>query len=127
MRNLIGKNILKQFARRPVQAIRRVRLLYLPIRCKLYIKDKLQKFQSRAARVITGTIYEIRSADVLETLVWENLDIRRSYTKSVLIYKILNEHTAPNLKGSFKKRSEYQNIYNHPEYIVPHLYICIYI
>ena len=28
------------------------------------------------------------------------------------MYKILNDHTAPNLKESFKKRSEYQNIYN---------------
>ena len=34
------------------------------------------------------------------------------YGKSVLMYKILNDHTMPNLKESFKKRSEYQNIYN---------------
>ena len=63
-------------------------------------------------------VYDIRSADVLETLAWKNFDIRPSYTKSVLMYKILNDHTAPNLKESFKKRSEYQYIY---------IYIYIYI
>ena len=43
-------------------------------------KDKLQKFQSLAARVITGATYEIWCADVLETLAWEHLDVRQSYT-----------------------------------------------
>ena len=67
-----------------IGAIRRVRLLYLRIRsiqpyfdycyplcddCGKLLKDKLQKFQPRAARVITGAPYEIRSADVLETRI----------------------------------------------------------
>ena len=68
--------------------------------------------QSRAARVITGASYDVRSADVLETLSWENLNTRRLYIKSVFIYKILNNYTAPTLKESFHKISEYQKTYN---------------
>ena len=33
----------------------------------IVLKEKLQKCQSRAARVITGASYNIRSADVLAT------------------------------------------------------------
>ena len=41
------------------------------------LQDKLQKFQSRAARVITGASYDVRSTDILTTLSWETLDNRR--------------------------------------------------
>ena len=43
--------------------------------CGKHLLDKLQKFQNRTARIITG--YEIDSADVLETLGWETLKSRR--------------------------------------------------
>ena len=76
------------------------------------VEDKLQKFQFRAARVITGATYNIRSADVLETLSGEILNARRLYVKSVFIYKILNNYTAPTLKESVHKISEYENTYN---------------
>ena len=104
MRNLIGKNIetICKKAGAGIGAIRSVRFLYLRIRRILYkslciqpyfdycsplrddcgksFKNKLQKFQSHAARVITGATYEIWCADVLETLAWEHLDVRQSYT-----------------------------------------------
>lgn len=80
--------------------------------CGKSLQDKLQKFQSRAARVITGATYEIRSADVLDNLSWETLNVRRSNTKATYMYKILNDHTAPNLKESFGERSATQNTYN---------------
>ena len=59
------------------------------------IKDKLQKFQNRAARVITGSTYDLRSIDVLNHLGWETLEQKRNYTKSMLMYKIINDHAAP--------------------------------
>lgn len=80
--------------------------------CGKLLKDKLQKFQSRAARVITGASYDIRSVDVLDSLSWETLDVKRCYNKSVFMYKILNNHTAPNLKQSFSRRNVSQNTYN---------------
>ena len=69
--------------------------------CGKLLKDKLQRFQSRAARVLSGTSYDIRSTDIVQTLSWDTLDGSRSRTKSTLMYKILNDDTAPNLKNSF--------------------------
>ena len=62
--------------------------------CGQSLQGKLQKFQSHTASVIRGTTYDIRSDDVLDTLSWETLDVKRSYTKSVFMYNILNNHTA---------------------------------
>ena len=69
------------------------------------LKDKLQRFQSRAARVLTGANYDIRSADVIQTLSWDKLDAKRLRAKSTLMYKILSDHTAPNLRNSFVRRN----------------------
>ena len=63
------------------------------------LRDNLQRFQSRAARVLTGANYDTRSADLLNMLSWDTLENRRSGAKSVLMYKILNDHTAPGLRG----------------------------
>jgi hypothetical protein len=63
--------------------------------CGIVLKEKLQKCQSRGARVITGASYDIRSVYVLATSGWQTLDNRR---KSIFIYKILNNETAPNPK-----------------------------
>ena len=49
------------------------------------MRNKIQEVRSRAARVITGATYGITSADVLGALAWGNLDIRRSFMKSVLM------------------------------------------
>ena len=74
--------------------------------CGKVLKEKLQKYQSRAARVITGATFDIRTADVFLTLGWENLDTRRDYLKSIFIYKILNNLTTPNLNGLFTRTSD---------------------
>ncbi len=62
-------------------------------------KDKLQKFQNRAARIIAGANYEVNSADVLDSLDWETLEERRIRNKSVLMYRILNVYTGNRLLG----------------------------
>ena len=56
--------------------------------CGIGLKDRLQKYQNRAARVITGSTYDIRSSDLLEKLNWKSLEERRKYLKSIFIYKI---------------------------------------
>ena len=63
--------------------------------CGKSLKNKLQKFQSRAARVITGASYDVRSTDILT---------RGEKSKAVFMYKVLNDHAAPGLKESYKKR-----------------------
>ncbi len=56
--------------------IERVLLFTLWDNCALGLQDKLQKFQNRAARVITGAYYDVRSSEVLNKLGWETLAIR---------------------------------------------------
>ena len=46
--------------------------------CSQTLKDKVQKLQNRAARVITGDNYDIRSSDILKKLGWNNLQDRRN-------------------------------------------------
>ena len=68
---------------------------------------------SNAARIITGASYDVRSADVPGNLGWGALHARRSRDKLIPMYKILNDHTAPNLKDLFRKKYEtHQNTLN---------------
>ncbi len=76
------------------------------------LQDKLQKFQSRAARVISGASYDIRSTDVLDALGWQTLDVKRLENKLIMMYKILNNHTVPNLNECFCKRNRIQSNYD---------------
>ena len=76
------------------------------------LKDKLQRFQSRAASVLTEANCDIRSADIIQTLSWAPLDARRLRAKSTLIYEILNDGTAPNLRKSFVRRNVDQTDYH---------------
>ena len=46
--------------------------------CNKKLKDKFQKFQNGAARIITDTNFDSGSADVLCSLAWDNLETRRS-------------------------------------------------
>ena len=73
--------------------------------CNKTLTDNLQKFQNRAARIIAGASYEIRSADVLRTLDWENLETRWYLTKATFLYKVLSNSAAPILKDSFTSRN----------------------
>ena len=60
------------------------------------LKDKLQKIQNlRAGRVIIGSSYDVRSVDVLNNLNWKTLEARRFHIKATLMYKILNDLSAP--------------------------------
>jgi hypothetical protein len=79
----------------------------------LGLRDRLQKYQNRAARVITGATYDIGSSELLDNLNWKPLQERRNYLKSISIYKILNGHTAPSLKElAFQFNNERHDTYN---------------
>ena len=49
--------------------------------CGLLLKDKLQRFQNRAARVLTGADYDISSSELLEQLRWKNLETQHRSNK----------------------------------------------
>ena len=73
--------------------------------CGKLLKEKQQRFQSRAARVLTGARYNIRSSDIIQTLSWDTLDARRLRAKSTL-YEILN------YDNSFVRRNVDQTDYH---------------
>ena len=79
--------------------------------CGSLLKEKIQKLQNRAARVMTGANY-VTSSDLLHAMSWKNLNNRLKLNKFVLIYKILNKHSAPNLKHKFIIREANLNNYN---------------
>ena len=80
--------------------------------CSAYLKGKLQRFQNRAGRIISGASYETNSADVLKSLGWQTLEERRKRNKSILMYRILNNRAAPILKEQFTRRSDLPENYN---------------
>ena len=80
--------------------------------CGKLLKDKLQRLQSRDARVLTGVNYDFCSTDFIQTLSWDTLDARRLRAKSTLMYKILNDDTTPNLRNSFVRRNADQTDYH---------------
>ena len=53
---------------------------------------------------MTGVNYDVRSTDLRHAMSWKNLNDRHKMNKSVLMFKILNNHSAPNLKDKFITR-----------------------
>ena len=66
----------------------------------------------RSPFLLGGVIqdHDTHSVDLLNMLSWGTLENRRSGAKSVLMYKILNDHTAPGLRGSSVRREIDQTI-----------------
>ena len=65
-------------------------------------KEKLQRLQNRAARVITGDTYEIRSTDILKKLNWKTLEERRKEQKLAYVAKALSNQCPENVSTMFK-------------------------
>ena len=65
------------------------------IYCETGLKDRLQKFQNWAARVISGATYDVQSIDLLESVDWKIYNQGEKKLKSISMYKILNNHTTP--------------------------------
>ena len=78
----------------------------------LILKDKLQRLQTRAARVILDANHDTHSVDLLNMLSCDTLENRRPGAKSLLMYKILNDHTAPGPRDSFVRREIDQTNYH---------------
>ena len=55
--------------------------------------DKLCKLQKRAARIITNSSYEVRSADVFKTLNWEQIENTFNRRQQLMTFMALREMT----------------------------------
>ena len=64
--------------------------------CGKQLKDKLQKIQNRAGRVITASSYDVWFADVLNNLKWKTLETRRFHTRLPLCKKSSMIYLPPN-------------------------------
>ena len=82
------------------------------INCGSTLKEKLQKLQNGAARIITVANYDVRSTDLLHTLSWKNLSDRHKMNEGIFTFKILNNHSAPNLRDKFNIRNINLGSYN---------------
>ena len=72
----------------------------------IVLRDKIQKLQNRAARIITRDSYDVRSKDILQKLNWSDLQRRRNIQKSILMYKVLNGHAPTYLSDLFVRANE---------------------
>ncbi len=73
--------------------------------CCDYLKNRLQKLQNRAARIITGKTYEVSSEDVLKELDWQPLNQRYKNNKLIFMHRIRNEKMPPSISNMFKIRT----------------------
>ena len=69
--------------------------------CYNYSLEKLQKLQNRAARVITGKSYEVRSNDIPRDLNWQPLMERWKEKKVICMYKVRNGCFVENMTSMF--------------------------
>ena len=62
--------------------------------CSQTLKNKVQRLQNRAARVITGDSYDIRirSKDILNKLGWKNLEERRIHKHRHMLLRLYKEN-----------------------------------
>ena len=70
--------------------------------CCDYLKNRLQKLQNRAARIITGKTYEVSSEDVLKELDWQPLNQLYKTNKSIFMHRIRNEKMPSSICNMFK-------------------------
>ena len=65
------------------------------------LSQKLEKLQNRAARIITGSGWDVRSAQILCALKWESLADRRSKQLKSLMFKTANNLVPEYLSDKF--------------------------
>ena len=63
--------------------------------------DKLYKLQKRAARIITGSSYEVRSTDIFKTLHWEPIENIFNRRQQLMTFMALREMTPKYLTELF--------------------------
>ena len=62
----------------------------------------MQKLHNRAARVITGDTYDVRSSKILLNLKWETLGKKREEEMTNLVNKALNHMCPPVITSMFQ-------------------------
>ena len=77
--------------------------------CSQTLKTKVQRLQNRAARVITGDTYDIRSKDVLSKLGWNNLEERRNSQTISYVNNALQKNCPEGITEMFQFSSNHNH------------------
>jgi hypothetical protein len=83
--------------------------------CGNCLLQRLQKMQNRAASVVIGKSYEVRSSEILRELDWQTLEKRRNCNKAMLMYKIKHTNEPPQCMANLfnvKNNTMYGNAKN---------------
>ena len=67
-----------------------------------YLIENLQKLQNRAARIVSGKTYDIRSSEILADLGWRPLAERMKFKKAVFMYNIKHNNLNEPMKSMFE-------------------------
>ena len=79
--------------------------------CSNYLIENLQKLQNRAARVISGKSYEIRSCEILSELGWRPLAERMKFKKATFMYNVKNNNLNEPMTDIFEVcNNEFHNL-----------------
>ena len=70
------------------------------------LASKIQKYQYRAAHIITSRAYETRSADLLKLFVWDNLAMRRDQRLCLLMHDVVIKNVPEYQSELFPTRCE---------------------
>lgn len=81
--------------------------------------DRLQKLQTRAARILTGSNYRRSRQEMFQSLRWLSLKNRRMLHKSVMMYKCLNGLAPAYLCDLFKTPDHSYGTRNSQKLVVP--------
>ena len=68
-------------------------------------KEKLQKLQNRAARILTSSSYDADAGYLLQQLGWKDLIAQRQIQVALMVFKALNDLVPDYLSSMFTERS----------------------
>ena len=69
-------------------------------------RQKPQKLQNRAARILLSAPYDSSATDLFRRLHWKNLRNQRLSAKAIMVFKILNGQTPDYLSNKFIFRND---------------------
>ena len=77
---------------------------FIYLNCGITLRNKVQKLQNRAARVLTYSSYDVDAGHLFKLLGWKNLACQQQITRATMVYR--SPHgLAPNyLSSKFERR-----------------------
>ena len=78
--------------------------------CGITLRNKVQKLQNRAARVLTYSSYDVDAGHLFKLLGWKNLACQQQFKRATMVYSSLHG-LAPNyLSSKFERREVAYNL-----------------